>query len=66
MRAASERRPFGPCERDAARNCLGKCGRRGHLGRPLTAAEWLSFFGPDMVGSSASVIVAARSKAGAR
>jgi hypothetical protein len=39
------RRPFGPCERDDEGNCIGRCGRRGHLGRPLNVAEWLHFFG---------------------
>lgn len=41
------KRPFGPCERDENGMCLGKCGRRGHLGRKLTVEEWLSFFGPN-------------------
>lgn len=39
------KKPFGPCERDADGVCTGKCGRRGHLGRPLTIEEWLHFFG---------------------
>jgi hypothetical protein len=39
-------RPFGSCKRDANGNCVGTCCRPGHLGRPLTIAEWLHFFGP--------------------
>ncbi len=38
-------RPFGMCKRDAEGNCLGKCGRPGHLGRALTIEEWMFYFG---------------------